>query len=74
MSDYFVLPSITKDVIDKDWLIIDPYSSLNAMHITNWKQDDDIKLMIKLKLNGYGYMFDIALERKLENYIKLKQK
>lgn len=58
----------------KDWLIIDPYSSMNAMHITSWTDVGDIKLMIKLKLSANGYRFDINLERDLENFIKLKQK
>ena len=57
-----------------EWLLIDPYSSLNAMHIVSWKQEFEIKLLIKLKLNAYAFVFDQNLERSLENFIQLKLK
>lgn len=53
---------------------IDPYSSLNANHVTNWRQVDDIKLLIRLKLQDNGYKLDHTMERNLENFIKHKQK
>jgi hypothetical protein len=77
-----ILPPLNKDMnmsptllnLKDQWLVIDPYSSLNAMHITNWRQVEDIKLLVKLKLAQNNYQFDAALQRDLENYIKLKQK
>lgn len=32
------------------WLVVDPYQSMNAMSINSWFQDEDIKLLVKLKL------------------------
>ena len=57
-----------------DWLSVDPITSLNASHIVSWRQDFDIKLLIKLKLNSNGLSFDATAERELENFIKMKQK
>lgn len=65
---------MTPELSKNQWMVIDPYSSMNANHITNWRQVDDIKLLIKLKLHQYGYNLDATMERDLENYIKLKQK
>jgi hypothetical protein len=58
----------------QEWLQIDPYTSLGAMHITSWKQSFEIKLLVKLKLNSYSYVFDPTLENSLENFISLKKK
>ena len=57
-----------------DWLSVDPITSLNASHIVSWRQDFDIKLLIKLKLNSNGLAFDATAERELENFIKMKAK
>ena len=35
---------------ETSWLDIDPITSLNAMNIKSWKQEIDIKLLIRLRL------------------------
>ena len=44
------------------------------MHIVSWKQEFEIKLLVKLKLNAYAYVFDKNLEKNLENFVQLKLK
>ena len=44
------------------------------MNLGSWKDEFELKLLVKVKLNDNGYKLDYIMERDLENFIKLKQK
>ena len=53
---------------------IDPNQSMNAMHLTSWLDDFELKLLVKVKLGDNGFKLDYVLERDLEKFIEMKQK
>lgn len=57
---------------ESSWLDIDPITSLNAMNIKSWKQEIDIKLLIRLRLQTRNLKFDYGLKQNLENFLKMK--
>ena len=57
-----------------DWLSFDPLYSLNAPHISSWRQDFEIKLLVKLRINSSGLTFDMVAENNLHDFIKMKLK
>lgn len=58
----------------RHWLDIDPNQSMNAMHLTSWLDDFELKLLVKVKLGDNGFKLDYVLERDLEKFIEMKQK
>ena len=57
-----------------DWLSFDPIYSLNAPHISSWRQDFEIKLLVKLRINSSGLTFDTVAELALHDFVKMKLK
>lgn len=57
-----------------EWLSFDPLYSLNAPHISSWRQDFEIKLLVKLRINSSGLTFDMVAENDLHDFIRMKLK
>jgi len=46
---------------------------MNAINVTSWKDNFELKLLVKVKLNDNGYKLDNHIEKELDKFILSKQ-